>query len=363
MEDRLRLIGLFEELAMLCDLAGENPFKARAFEKAARTLQSLDLPLGQLLEEPPPGFGKGLLDKVREFLRTEHLQELDNLRGRFPATLFDLLKVQGLGPKKVKLLYESLQIADLDALEKACQTHRIAELKGFGTKTEEKILAGIESVKRFRGQFRRFDVEKLAADLIAQLTRQFPGMPCEAAGSFRRRKEIVKDLDLLVATDAPVPVMRAFVSLPGIRQVLQEGETKSAVILNNGLQVDLRVVPPESYGPALCHFTGSKEHNIRMRQIAQARGLKLNEYGVFDGDRAEAMATEADVFAALSLPFIEPELREDLGEIEWAQTGRLPRLITREDLLGTLHAHTTASDGTASLAGMSEAAGHRGLRW
>ncbi len=363
MEDRLELIGMFEEMAVLCELAGENPFKARAFDKAARTLQALDLPLGQVLAEPPAGFGKGLLDKIREFLQTERLSELDELRSRFPATLFDLLKVQGLGPKKVKQLYETLQIADLDSLEKACHAHQIKELKGFGAKTEEKILAGIEAVKRFRGQFRRFEVEPIAAAMVTALTRKFPGMPCEVAGSFRRRKEIVRDLDLLAASDAPIPVMKAFVGLPGIRQVLQEGETKSAVILDNGLQVDLRVVPPESYGPALCHFTGSKEHNIRMRQIAQARGLKLNEYGVFRGEVTEPMTTEGEVFEALGLPFIEPELREDLGEIEWAQQRRLPRLITRSNLRGTLHAHTTASDGTATLAGMADAAAERGLQW
>jgi len=361
---------LFLEMALLCELAGENPFKIRALENGARALTALDGELSDHFAPDRPaekiaGLGKGLIDKIHEFMATGRIGELDELKNRFPPGLFDMMRVQGLGPKKIKVLYEVLQIDSLAELEEACQTGKVAELKGFGSKTQANILAGIAAVRRFQGQFLHSTARTVADRVVAHLQERHPHHAFVVAGSLRRGKPTVKDIDLLVAaepTTAPA-IMADFVALPGCERVLQHGETKSAVIAAEGIQIDLRVVPPAAFGAALCHFTGSKEHNTTLRGYAKELGKKLNEYGLFTGDQSPPLPHEEDVFAALDLQFIPPELREDLGEIDLARRRTLPALVEADAIVGTLHAHTHRSDGSASAAEMAEAARNHGLRW
>ena len=364
MEERERLVDLLRELATLLELGGENPFKIRAYEGAVRFLETSPLPLSAIQADPPKGFGKGLLEKVDEFQRTGGLAEVDRLKASFPAGVFDLLRVQGLGPKKVKHLFEELGIASLEQLEQACRQDRLLGVKGFGEKSQANILQGLSFLKTFKGQFLYAEAEAEAARLVGFLRERLgPDLPLEVAGSLRRRKEVVKDVDLLAASDGPAAVMAAFLAWPGKARVLAEGETKSAIVLASGLQVDLRVVPPDSFGPALCYFTGSKEHNTQVRGLAQDLGCKLNEYGLYRDGKASPMATEEEVYQALGLPFIPPELREGLDEIELARAGRLPDLDGEADLRGALHAHSTFSDGRATVAEMAAAAKKLGWSW
>jgi DNA polymerase (family 10) len=363
MDNREVFIGMLEEMAILLELAGENPFKIRAYENAGRLLANTPQALEDLIESPPKGIGAGLQEKLREFQQTGLIAELSELKSRFPATLFDLLKIQGVGPKKVKTLFEDLHIATLTDLETACRENRLESVKGFGKKTQENILRGIQRVKRFKGLFLFSEAEQVAEAVCAYLRQAFPDQLFQIAGSLRRCKEVVKDVDILAASAAPAALMKHFVAYPQQARILQEGETKSAIQLESGLQIDLRVVPPDCFGPALCHFTGSKEHNTRMRSLANAQGKKLNEYGLFENGRALPLKTETDVFAALGLPYIAPELREDLGEIEWAQQQSLPPLVERSDLIGAVHCHSTFSDGMGTLEQMAAAAQTAGLRW
>lgn len=363
MDKKEQLAEIFAGMASLMELSGENTFKVRAYENASRTLLSSPEPLTELTSCPPKGFGKGLIEKAREFLDTGVVAEHEELKAKFPPSLFDLLNVQGLGPKKVKILYEELKISDLETLEAACKENKLLDLKGFGAKTQEKILTGIGFLKQFRGQFLFCDVEQEADKLLAYLKKSFPDTEFHLAGSFRRKKEMVKDLDVLVASDGAPAIMKCFVTYPEATQILMEGETKSAIQTNSGLQIDLRVVPPESLGPALCHFTGSKEHNTRMRSLALSQGKKLNEYGLFEGETALPMVSEEEVFSALGLEFIPPELREDQGEIEWAAKHAVPKLVESRDLIGTLHCHTVYSDGRTTPEQMALAAKKLGLTW
>ncbi|HNW35329.1 MAG TPA: DNA polymerase/3'-5' exonuclease PolX, partial [Candidatus Ozemobacteraceae bacterium] len=367
MESRERLSQLFEEMAELLELSGANPFKVRAYRAAARTLQAHAMPLNQLLDSPPKGFGESMCAHVREFIATGVFSEMEQLKASFPPGLFEMLRVPGLGPKKVCVLRDQLDIDDLAKLEAACADGRILALKGFGKKSVENITDGIELMKKFSGQFLFSAAEQPAEQLVSWLRREAPGGGYHVAGSFRRCKETVRDLDILAATDGGPAVMTAFLRFPGVRKVIAAGETKSSILLENGMQVDLRVVPPESLGPALCYFTGSKEHNTQMRSLALSKGLKLNEYGLYGasgaGETAPPMATEQDVFEALGLEWVAPELREGMGEIDWAGGGKLPRLVTAGDLKGAIHAHTTASDGDAGLAEMADGAAALGWKW
>ena len=363
MEDRERLAEFMRELATLLDLSGVNPFKIRAVEGAARFLETTSTPLAEMLENPPKGFGKGLLEKVVEFRRTGRLAELETLKASFPPGLFEMLKVQGLGPKKVKVLFEILHLTNLEELEMACRSDRLLEVKGFGAKTQANILQGLEFMKKFHGQFLFSDAEDQAGLILEFMKKNLREVPVVAAGSLRRHKELVKDIDLLAASDGSRAVMQALLAYPQVERVLAEGETKSSILLKSGLQVDMRVVPPDSFGPALCYFTGSKEHNMELRSLALEKGLKLNEYGLYKGEITSPMGSEEEVYGGLGLPYIPPELREGLGEIEWAQTGKLPKLVESADLLGALHAHTTFSDGRATVGEMGAAAAQLGLSW
>mgnify|MGYP005813446829 CR=1 FL=1 len=358
----------FEQMADLLELQDANPFRVRAYRNAARVLGELRLDLAATVAAGKPlpklpGIGTDLSAKIAEFATTGHVAALDRLRKQVPAGVVELLQLPGLGPKRVRALYEELHVHTLPQLLRAARDGRIRTLAGFGARTEERIIAAIN---QRLGQVKRFKLAlaaQYAAALLAYL-QQAPGAAAAiAAGSLRRARDTVGDLDLLVTAPDGAAVCRHFTAYSDVREVLQAGDTRASIVLKAGLQVDLRVVPPESYGAALMYFTGSKAHNIRLRNRAIERGFKLNEYGLFKGRRAVAGATEEEVYAALDLPWIAPELREDRGEIEAAARRALPALIERTDLKGDLHAHTDWSDGTATLEAMAAAARAHGLSY
>ena len=358
----------FEQVADLLELQDANPFRVRAYRNAARVVGEMKLDLtAHLAAGRPlpklPGIGADLSAKIQEFAKTGHLALLDRLRKEVPSGVADLLQLPGLGPKRVRALYEELHVHTLPQLLRAARDGRIRALPGFGARTEAHIA---DAIGKQLGQVKRFKLATAAqyADGLLTFLKQGPGVvEAQAAGSLRRCRDTVGDLDLLVTAPDGSAVCHYFSSYPDVRDVLQKGDTKASVVLKSGLQVDLRVVPQESYGAAVMYFTGSKAHNIRLRNLAIDRGLKLNEYGLFKGSRAVAGATEEGVYAALGLPWIAPELREDRGEIEAASKDALPQLIELANLRGDLHVHTKWSDGTASLEAMAEAARAHGLTY
>lgn len=367
--DRNQVAAVLAEIAKLLELTGENPFKVRAYESAARALETLTEDLGALVRDGRlteiKGIGKNLADHIAELVRTGTLKEYERLKASIPPGVVQMLSISGLGPKRVRYLWEERKIRSIGELEMAAARHLLAGFPGFGEKMEEKILAGIESIKRFAGK-RLYAEAVLEAFAVHDEVRRWPEViRSEVCGSVRRRKEVIADIDVLVATRDPARVMERFVALPEAARVLQHGETKSEILLQSGIQCDLRAVEDAQYPFALHYFTGSKEHNVAMRQRARKRGIKMNEYGLFKGTskRTIPCRDEAAVFAALGLPFIEPELRENMGEIEAAEQGRLPGLIERGDLKGVLHVHTSHTDGTASIAEMAQAAKGRGYAY
>ncbi len=368
------VIELLESIARLLELKGENVFKVRAYTNAVRTLETFSGNFDELVEQQRlgeiGGIGAALEDKITEFATTGALPYYENLKAEFPSTLFDLFELQGLGPKKIKALWEELGITTVESLEAACKEGKVASLKGFGAKTASNILTSIEARKQYSGAFRFGDIAA-GAELLLEEIKELPDvLQASLAGSYRRRKEIVHDLDFLVSTRHPAVVSDFFVQHALVETVLAHGATKSSVRLKNGIQADLRVVTPEQYPSALNYFTGSKEHNIALRSRALARGWTLNEYRLGPDEKAKQtpdpippIHTEADLYRALGLDYIEPELREDRGEIAAAAAHKLPHLIQLENLRGTFHNHTTASDGRNSLAEMAEAAMELGLEY
>ncbi|MCI0462272.1 MAG: DNA polymerase/3'-5' exonuclease PolX [Gemmataceae bacterium] len=364
--ENLEVAQAFDEVADLLELQGANPFRVRAYRNAARTLRDLPEPATEIVADPArkledlPGIGADLAEKIRTLLETGDLPLRRELRAQVPAGLRDLLSVPGLGPKRAQVLYQQLGIRSLGGLRQAAQRHRIRGLKGFGARTEENILRGVKNLAQ-AGQRVYLAEAKVYADALTRHLGGTPGLHgVEVAGSFRRRKETVGDLDVLVTCDDSARVMDRLAAYDGVAEVLARGPTRMTVRLKTGLQVDVRVVPRESYGAALQYFTGSKAHNILLRRRAQERGLKINEYGVFRGSRRVAGRTEEEVYAAIGLPWIAPELREARGEIELALQGNLPRLLELGDLRGDLHMHTNVTDGRASLEEMVEGARRRG---
>jgi DNA polymerase (family 10) len=354
---------VFEEVADLLELQGANPFRVRAYRNAARTIRDLSEPLA---ERPPeqlqdlPGIGADLAGKVRTILDSGDLPLRQELRSQVPAGLRELLNVPSLGPKKAQALYKELHIGSLDQLRQAAEQQRIRGLRGFGTKTEEKILKSLADLPETSRRMYLAEA-KVYADALVQHLRSAPGLKQIAvAGSFRRRRETVGDLDLLVTCSRSGPVMDHLAEYAGVAEVLARGPTRMAVRLRSGLQMDLRVVPEKDYGAAMQYFTGSKAHSIELRRRALERGLKVNEYGVFRGDKRVAGRTEEEVYQAVGLAWIPPELREARGEIALAENGRLPKLIELKDVRGDLHMHTTATDGRATLEEMVAAARKRG---
>jgi DNA polymerase (family 10) len=357
-------------LATMLEIDGANPFRTRAYREAARVVDALPEPVGKLAGEAGalealPGIGKDLAQKIRDLLATGSTALYEELLEKYPLELVRLTELQGLGAKRVRLLHDTLHIRDRAGLEAAAKAGQLRELPGFGEKLEQKVLHSLSIAEQVSGRLLLANAWAVAHGLADRL-RGVPGVTrVEVAGSFRRRRDTVGDLDLLVCGGAPAPVMDAFASHDQVAELLARGDTKSSVRLAGGLQVDLRLVPVESFGAALLYFTGSKEHNIELRRVANDQGLTLNEYGlagVQDG-KVVAGRTEEEIYRALGMDWIPPELREARGEIALAREGRLPRLIEQDDLRGDLHMHTTRSDGRHTLAEMVRAAKGRGYAY
>ena len=363
-----QIADIFNEIAELLELKNENVFRIRAYRRAAQNIGDLPKDVAALSPEEletVPGIGKDLAAKVREFLETGRIAKHEELKAAVPGGLLELLRVPGLGPKKAKLLSDKLKVKGIDELEAAVRAGRLSGLHGIQKRTEENILKGIEFLKR--GPERRpiGKVLPLAEEIVRRMRSSAPLDRIEVAGSIRRWKDTVKDIDILATSQDPAAVMAAFVKLPQTGRVLSHGETKSSIITDDGIQVDLRVVDEDSFGAALQYFTGSKQHNIKLREMGVRAGLKINEYGVFrePGEKKIGGAKEEDVYRALKLAFIPPELREDGGEIEAALEGRLPDLVTLADIRGDLHVHTKWSDGSHDLDTMVQEARKRGYRY
>lgn len=364
---------VLENIALLLELKGENPFKIRAYTSAARALPSAGLSQEELADEKAlqkvDGIGKSIAEKIAHLASQGRLAYYDELRDAFPPEIFELFEIQGLGAKKIKVLYDELEVYSVRRLERACRSGKVAALDGFGEKTAAKLLEAIEQRKKNAGTFRLGDVAATAEKLLGELRAQPDVLRAEVLGSYRRRKETVHDLDFLVAASDRKRVGDFFANYPEVESVIAHGETKVSTRLKSGIQCDLRIVQNEEFPFATAYFTGSKEHNVKIRALALRHGWSLNEYrltpveGKAKREPIPEIREEKDLYAALGLDHVPPELREDRGEIDAAAEGRLPRLIQLENLRGTFHNHTTASDGRASLREMAEAARDLGLEY
>ena len=361
---------ILEDIGLLLELKGENPFKTRAYLNAARNLQTLPEDLALMVKEKRlgsiRGIGDALQEKITTLVETGSLPYYNDLKASLPAGLPALMDIPGLGPKKLKVFFDKLGVDDLAKLEAACRDGRVAELPGMGEKTAENILAGISQRQLYSGQHRYGDVIERAEELLDWMRSHPDIIRLGLAGSIRRGKEIIKDIDLVGSSKNPEAVMADFVEHPDVERILGQGSTKSSILLMDGIQCDLRLVEDANFAAALLHFTGSKEHNVALRQRAIARGLKLSEYGLFLEDQTKEKGNsffpdEGSLYQRLDLEFIPPELRENMGEIEAAEKGELPRLLEWGDLKGCFHNHTTESDGRDSLRRMAEGAASVGL--
>jgi DNA polymerase (family 10) len=362
------IAAIFDEMADRLEIEGANPFRIRAYRNAGRTVRDLPREITAMLDKQEdltelPGIGKDLAGKIKEIVATGTTAALEERRKAVPATLTELLRIPGIGPQRVKALYHELGIRTIGELQTAAQEGRVRALPGFGEKTERHLLDHLKARTSEETRFTLATASQYVESLLTYLKRS-PGVTqVVAAGSYRRAKDTIGDLDILVTASRAGGVMDRFVSYPEVEEVLARGGTKASIRLACRLQVDLRVVPKESYGAALQYFTGSKAHSVALRQLALQHGLKLNEYGVFKGDQAIAGASEESVYGALGLPWIPPELRENRGELAAAQEGRLPELVELSDLRGDLHAHTVATDGRNTIQEMAAAAHAAGLEY
>ena len=359
---------IFEEIADFLEVEGENPFRIRAYRNAARTVSGLGAELKDMVAAGEdltklPGIGKELAAKICEILETGTAKALIKLQQRIPKTVIEMLKLPNLGPKRVRVLYQELKIKNLEQLSKAARSGRIRALEGFGEKTETAIVEAVEARAQKEKRYKIAAVKPTVDSLIDFLKQVRGVIDVVAAGSYRRSRETVGDLDILVTAHKSSPVMKQFLEFDEVTKVLSGGATRSSVVLRSGLQVDVRLVEQSSFGAALQYFTGSKDHNIAIRRLGQQRGLKINEYGVFRFEKQVAGQTEASVYKTLDLPYISPELRENHGEIEAATDNRLPQLVELKDLKGDLHLHTFATDGRNSVEEMAQAAKEHGLKY
>ena len=366
--ENARIAAVFEQVADILEILGENPFRIRSYRNAARTVGDMAEPLADMVAEGKdltalPGIGESLGGKIREILQSGTCEMLQDLRRRLPPQVPDLLHVKGLGPKKVKVLYGQLGVTSLGDLKTAAEAGKIRDLEGMGAKTEQNILKGLATLEAEAGRTGIYE----AAHAVRALGRHLEDIGAirrwQVAGSFRRRRETVGDLDVLVEASDRAKAAEAILTYQPIEDVMARGRQKVSVALAGGLQVDFRFIGAEAFGAAMMYFTGSKAHNIVLRKRAQKRRLKLNEYGLFRGKRRAAGKTEEEVFKALDLPWIPPELREDRGEIDAAAQGKLPKLVQRKDIRGDLHAHTTATDGANTPRQLAEAARNRGYKY
>jgi DNA polymerase (family 10) len=359
---------IFNEIAGLLEIKNDNPFRIRAYRRAALNVEGLTRNVEDLSEDEllgVPGVGKELAAKIAEYIKTGNIAAHEELKKEIPQIVLDLESVPGLGPKTAILLHEKLHIKSIDELAKLAEEHKLAGLRGIKGKTEENILKGIGMLRRGQERSPLGKVLPIAQDLVDQLRLKAPLTRIDIAGSLRRWKDTIKDIDILAMSDNPKEVMRVFVHLPHVKEVIMQGPTKSSVVIKEGLQVDLRVVEKESYGAALAYFTGSKEHNIRLREMAVKRGLTINEYGIFRVKDNTKLGgeKEEDTYKILDLQYVPPEMREDRGEIEAAIEGKLPKLVTVNDIKGDLHVHSKWSDGSHTFEQLAEVAKEHGYSY
>ncbi len=354
-------------ISEILDIQGENPFKIRAYIKAAQTLEGLTYELSTLEDKNEikglPGIGEGIAKKVKELLETGKLRYYEDLKKSEYAPLTEFLRIPGMGPKHAKLVHDQLGIKTTEQLKKAAEKGKLRELPGLGEKVEQNIIQGIQQVQKYKERLPLAFIYPRAQDILEELKKTKEVKQITLAGSLRRMRETIADADILVASDKPKPVMDAFVKLPHASKVVAKGSTKSSILTKDGFQVDVRVVKPESFGAAQHYFTGSKAHNIRIRSLGVDKRLKVNEYGVFKGEKSVAGKTEESVFKAVGLPYIPPELREDQGEIEAGLEEKLPVLIELKHLKGDLHVHSDWTDGNNSIEEMAKAAQERGYQY
>ncbi len=372
--DKDQVAEVLENIAVLLDLKGENPFKTRAYTNAARALASMNEPLANVISEnrlgEVKGVGSSLQQKIIDLVQTGKLAYYDELKAATPPGLVAMLDIPGLGPKKIKVIYEQLKIETIDHLEAACKDGRVANLKGFGEKTAVNICEGINRRRAYASRHLLSDALPVAEPLLEALRSNAAVIRCSTAGSLRRHAEIVGDIDLLASSKNPIAVIEFFTKQPGVLKVIARGDTKASVLLEGGIQADLRVVSDSEFASALMYFTGNKEHNIVMRQRAIQRGLRLNEYGLFrskvetrDPALLVQCSNEEAIFSELGLAFVPPEMREDLGEFALAESGAIPKLIEWTDLKGSLHNHSTWSDGRQSTREIAKAMQELGLAY
>jgi DNA polymerase (family X) len=363
------IAAVFERVADLLEFKGANRFRIRAYRNGARTIGDLPESVAAIVADGDrkltdlEGIGKDLATKIETLLGTGSLPMLDELLEEIPESVLAILRVPGLGPKRAAVLYNELGVADLDELREACESGQVSQLKGFGKKTEATILDGLEIAAAADERILWAEADGIVAAILEHLTTCQDIQTIEPAGSYRRGKDTVGDLDFLVVAEDAQPVMDRLAEFPSLAEVILRGDTKMSIRLAMGLQVDLRVVPAESFGAACQYFTGSKDHNVMLRTMAKGRGLKISEYGVFRGDEPIAGRTEEEVYATLDLPCFPPELREARREFEWARDDRMPELVELADIRGDLHMHSTWSDGLFSIEEMAVAAKQRGLKY
>lgn len=364
---RKDIAAVLDNIGVLLELKGEHPFKARAYYNAARCIEGLEEDIHLLIAEDRlsslKGIGSALDKKIRTLALTGSLDYYDELRSSVPAGHLEMLRIQGLGPKKIRKLHESLSIETLGELEYACRENRLLDLPGFGKKSQENILTGIESLKKFSGKRLYVEAAEIAGLLLDPVKASGLAVRLSIAGSLRRCNEVVKDIDIVASSEKPAELAGLFTELPLVERVTAKGDTKASVVLSPGINADLRIVTEREFPFALHHFTGSKEHNVAMRHRAIQMNLKMNEYGLFSEGGPIACANEEEIFAALGLAYIPPELRENCGEIEAAAEGALPALVEMKDIRGVFHVHTNASDGTSSLKDMVDYAKQMGLEY
>ncbi len=370
MVDKRDVIRVLEELAVLRELKGENPFKVRAFQNAARALQGVSEDLNTLVERKEltkiKGIGQSIAEVIEEVVRTGKSQELEALKAKIPGGLLEMLKIPGMGPKKVKAVWEKLGITTIGELEYACQENRLVDLEGFGSRTQEKILKGIELLRKYSERHLISEAREIAETIFQRIKERPEIIRLEIAGSLRRWKETIKDIDILASArdEHRQVLMDFFASLPEVESIIAKGTTKTSVVLVNGINVDLRIVSNQQFPYALHYFTGSKEHNIAMREYARKHGLKMNEYGLFRNETENIPCqNEAEIFQKLGMQYIPPELRENMGEIEAALEGKIPQLVEWDDIQGMIHVHSHHSDGANSIAEMAQATRELGYHY
>lgn len=362
------IAAIFNKLADLLEIEGENPFRIRAYRTAARVISNLSKNLSDLVAEDAdlteiPGIGERIAEKIKIIVKTHKLPQLKEVEAHTPAVLSELMRIEGLGPKRVKMLYQKLHIQSTKDLKTAIEKGKVQKLKGFGEKIQQKINEGILHVSEYEKHYKLCDVIPMVDSLCKYLKSAKNVKTAECAGSYRRRKEMVGDLDFLVTATKNSDVIEKFTQYDEVQEIISKGPTRSTVRLRSGIQADLRVVPQISYGAALLYFTGSKPHNIHIRKIALKKGLKINEYGVFKDEKRLPCKTEAEIYKKIGLEYMDPELREDRGEIEAAQKKSLPKLITINQIRGDLHCHTNMTDGHDTLETMIQGAKERGYEY